>query len=146
MRNREMESSLEKIQSIYSDESQALRKKLESKKTKISASYQKQSKILVIKQYNLTHCQSRNFTQKMTQRIPLLQKKPSQIIVHVGINDTCHSTSGEILKKLSNSKSFIQEKLIGCKVYISTPTLPSDNGKATLAVNQLTNHLLYWIY
>ena len=39
MRNREMESSLEKIQSIYSDESQALRKKLESKKTKISASY-----------------------------------------------------------------------------------------------------------
>ena len=29
-----------------------------------------------------------------------------------------------------------------CKVFISTPTLRSDNEKATLAVNQLTNHLL----
>ena len=29
-----------------------------------------------------------------------------------------------------------------CKVFILTPTLRSDNGKATLTVNQLTNHLL----
>ena len=29
-----------------------------------------------------------------------------------------------------------------CKVFISTPTLRSDIGKATLTVNQLTNHLL----
>ena len=36
MRNRKMESSLEKIQSIYSDESQALRKELESKNKDIS--------------------------------------------------------------------------------------------------------------
>ena len=46
------------------------------------------------------------------------------------------------MNKLLNFKSLIQEKLPDCKVFISTPTLRSDNGKATLTVNQLTNHLL----
>ena len=36
----------------------------------------------------------------------------------------------------------MQENLPDCKVFISTPTLRSGNGKATLTVNQLTNHLL----
>ena len=72
----------------------------------------------------------------------LLQKKPTHIIVHAGTNELYHSTSREILKKLLNFKSFIQEKLCDCKVYILTPRLRSDHGKATLTVNQLTNHLL----
>ena len=46
------------------------------------------------------------------------------------------------MDKLLNFKSLIQEKLIDCKVFISTPALRSDNGKATLTANQLTNHLL----
>ena len=74
--------------------------------------------------------------------ISLLQKRPSHVKVHAGTNDAYHSTSREILNKLLNFKSLIQEKLPGCKVFISTPTLRSDNGKATLMVNQLTNHLL----
>ena len=74
--------------------------------------------------------------------IPLLQNKPSHIIVHTETNDAYHSTSRDILNKLLNFKSLIQEKLPDCKVFISTPTLRSDNGKATLTVNQLTNHLL----
>ena len=74
--------------------------------------------------------------------IPLLQKKPSHIIVHAGTNDAYHSTSREILNNLLSSKLLTQEKLPDCKVIISRPTLRSDNGKATLMVNQLTNHLL----
>ena len=74
--------------------------------------------------------------------ILLLQKRPSHIIVHAGTNDTYHSTSREILNKLLNFKSLIQEKLTDCKVFISTPALRSDSGKATLTVNQLNNHLL----
>ena len=74
--------------------------------------------------------------------ILLLQKRPSHIIVHAGTNDTYHSTSREILNKLLNFKSLIQEKLPDCKVFISTPALRSDSGKATLTVNQLNNHLL----
>ena len=72
--------------------------------------------------------------------IPLLQKRPSHIIVHAGTNDAYHSTSREILNKLLNFKSFIQEKFPDCKVFILTPTLRSDNVKATLTVNELTNH------
>ena len=46
------------------------------------------------------------------------------------------------MNKLLNFKSFILDKLPDCKVFISAPTLRSDNGKATVTVNQLTNHLL----
>ena len=69
-------------------------------------------------------------------------KKPSHIIVHAGTNGTYHSTSRKILKKLLKFKSPIQVKLPDCKVFILTPTLHSNNGIATLTVNQLTNLLL----
>ena len=36
----------------------------------------------------------------------------------------------------------INEKLSQCKVWLSTHTLRTDNGKATLTVSQLVNHLL----
>ena len=58
--------------------------------------------------------------------IPLLHKKPSHIIFHAGTNDAYHSTSREILNKLLNFKSLIQEKLPDCKVFISTRTLRSE--------------------
>ena len=70
------------------------------------------------------------------------KKKPSHIIVHVGTNSAYHSKSRKILNKRVNFKSLIQEKLSDCKVFILTPTLRSDNGKAMLTVNHLTNHLL----
>ena len=34
------------------------------------------------------------------------------------------------------------EVITDCKLYISTPTLQSDNRKVTLTVNQLNNNLL----
>ena len=70
--------------------------------------------------------------------IRLLQKEPSYIIVHAGTNDPYHSTSREILNKLLDFKSLIQEKLPDCSIFF----LSSDKRKATLTVNQLTNHLL----
>ena len=36
----------------------------------------------------------------------------------------------------------MQEKLPDCEIFISSPALSSDNGKAMLTVNQLSNHLL----
>ena len=49
-------------------------------------------------------------------------------------------TSRDILNKLLQLKSFIQEKLPDAEITISTPTLRSDNGKVALTVRQLTNH------
>ena len=51
-------------------------------------------------------------------------------------------TSREILNKLLQLKSFMQEKLPDAEIILSTPTLRSDNGKAALTVRQLTNHLI----
>ena len=56
------------------------------------------------------------------------------MITHIGANDAPSS-----LLKL---KSLVKEKLPQCKIWLSTPTLRTDNGKASLTVCQLVNHLL----
>ena len=67
------------------------------------------------------------------------------MIIHIGTNDVPRSTSREIQDNLLNLKSLVNEKLHQCKVSLSTPTLRTDNGKATLIVSQLVNHLLILI-
>ena len=64
------------------------------------------------------------------------------MIIHTGTNDTPSSTSREIQDNLLKLKALVNEKLPQCKVWLSTPTLRTDNGKATLTVSQLVNHLL----
>ena len=73
--------------------------------------------------------------------LPIIRKQPKYIIIHTGTNDAVKFTSRDILNKLLQVKSFIQEKLPDAEI-ISTPTLRSDNGKAALTVRQLTNHLI----
>ena len=73
--------------------------------------------------------------------IPLIRKKPSNLIIHAGTNDAKKFTSREILDQLLNLKKFVSEQVPDCKVIISTLTVRSDDGKAGLTVNQLTNHL-----
>ena len=74
--------------------------------------------------------------------IPLLPKEPSFVIIHAGINDAPYLSSRKILDNLLVLESFITDNLSNCKVVISTPTLCTDDGKATLTVSRLTNHLL----
>ena len=64
------------------------------------------------------------------------------MIIHTGANDAPSSTSKEIQDNILKSKALVNEKLAQCKVWLSTPTLRTDNGKATLTVSQLVNHLL----
>ena len=73
---------------------------------------------------------------------PILRKKPKHIIVHIGTNDVTRSTSREILDKLLKLKALIKETLPETKVTFSTPSIRSDNGKATLTVTNLRDHLL----
>ena len=74
--------------------------------------------------------------------IPIIRKKPTNMIIHTGTNDAPSSTSREIQDNLLKLKSLINEKLPQCKVWLSTPTLRTDNGKAPLTVSQLVNYLL----
>ena len=70
----------------------------------------------------------------------LLKEAPDKVILHVGTNDAPNSTSGAILDMLS-LKSFIEKTLPQSKVCISNVVKRTDNGKATLTVNKVDEHL-----
>ena len=74
--------------------------------------------------------------------LPIIRKQPKYLIIHAATNDAVKFTSRAILNKLLQLKSFVQEKLPGAEIIVSTPTLRSDNGKAALTITQLTNHLI----
>ena len=56
--------------------------------------------------------------------------------MHAGTDDTVKLTSRNILNKLLQLKSFIQEKLPDVEIIIFTKTLRSDKGKAVLTLRQ----------
>ena len=74
--------------------------------------------------------------------LPIIRKQPKYLIIHAGTNDAVKFTPRDILNKLLQLKSFIQEKLPDADIIVSTPTLRSDNGKAALTISQLTNYLI----
>ena len=74
--------------------------------------------------------------------VPILERNPCHLILHVGANNAESCTSREILDKLLKLKTFISEKCPQCQTIFSTPTIRSDKAKANLTVRQSTNHLL----
>ena len=70
----------------------------------------------------------------------LLKKKPSNIIVHVGTNDSVNKTSATILDDLLKLKLCIEQKVLVC-VILSCPINRTDNGKAKLTVFQLVKKI-----
>ena len=75
--------------------------------------------------------------------LPILERNPCHLILHVGTNNAKSCTSREILDKLLKLKTFISdEKCPQCQTIFSTPAIWSDKAKANLTVRQLTNHLL----
>ena len=73
--------------------------------------------------------------------VPILERNPCRLILHVGTNNAESGISKEILDKLLKLKTFISEKCPQCQTIFSTPTIRSDKAKANLTVRQLTNHL-----
>ena len=51
------------------------------------------------------------------------------MIIHTGTNNASSSTSKEIQNNLLELKSLVNEKLPQCKVWLSTPTLRTDDGR-----------------
>ena len=73
---------------------------------------------------------------------PILRHKPEYIILHVGTNDTLKLSPNEILDKILELKTKIEEINRDCKVIISTLTYRFDNRKASSTVNELINMLI----
>ena len=74
--------------------------------------------------------------------VPILERNPCRLILHVGTNNAESCTSREILDKLLKLKTFISEKCPQSQTIFSTQTIRSDKAKANLTVRQLANHFL----
>ena len=68
--------------------------------------------------------------------IPILEKKPEHLILHVGTND--HQ---QIVNDLLALKQFVKGKLQNCNVILSMPIKRCDNQKASATVNLVNEQL-----
>ena len=71
----------------------------------------------------------------------LLKKAPNNVILHVGTNDAPNSTSRVILDNVLSLNIFIGKMLPQPKMCISNVVTRTDNGRATLTVNKVNEHL-----
>ena len=73
--------------------------------------------------------------------IPLLEKKPDHVILHVGTNDVVNYEGKKIVDKLLQLKSFIQEKLPTTNVILSKPIMRVDTKQREKVVTDVNNKL-----
>ena len=73
--------------------------------------------------------------------VPLLEKNPDYVILHVGTNDAVDHELSDTISKIFKLKEFIQLKVLSCKVKISTPKKRHDNKKATSVVDNVIQQL-----
>ena len=74
--------------------------------------------------------------------IPLLEKKPENITLHLGTNDGRYKSDTDILTDLIELKDFILEKSPSCKrITLSTPTVRNDRENTKKSNENLTNRL-----
>ena len=74
--------------------------------------------------------------------IPILEKKPEHLILHVGTNDAVDSFHQQIVNDLLILKQFIKGKLQNCNVILSIPTKRCNSQKAYATVNLVNQQLL----
>ena len=62
--------------------------------------------------------------------VPLLRKKPSDLILHIGTNDAVSKTSDQILDEILDLKKHVENVVPDINVIISKLIIRSDNPKA----------------
>ena len=69
--------------------------------------------------------------------LPLLKKKPTYMILHIGSNDSHRKTADEIATEIKNLKLFIEDMLPTVKIFLSCPVLRTDNLQANVTLRKL---------
>ena len=72
---------------------------------------------------------------------PYLKRPPTNIILHVGTNNSINYSSSVILNKLLSLKNFIHTELPESNVILSNIIDRSDNGIARLKISNFNKHL-----
>ena len=63
--------------------------------------------------------------------IPYLKKKPDNIIIHIGTNDSPYKSEDLIYKEFFNVKQIIHKHHPDCKnIVVSSPFIPTDKQEA----------------
>ena len=73
--------------------------------------------------------------------IPLLKKKPTNIIIHCGTNDISNKTAGMVINELKNLKNHIEEQNPGINVYFSAPICRTDDNTLNKKLQEVTAYL-----
>ena len=73
---------------------------------------------------------------------PLLKKRPTYIVLHIGSNDSTNRSPDDILYRLDALKAHIMTKLPDAKIYLSCPTIRTDNGTAYLTLNKVREYMI----
>ena len=65
--------------------------------------------------------------------MPLIQKQPNNVILHIGTNDASSCNSSEVVSNILKLRSFITQKLPNANIILSKPIMRSNTaaGKAT---------------
>ena len=74
--------------------------------------------------------------------LPLLKKKPANIILHIGSNDSLHKNAEQILNEIRNLNTFIVNVLPTVKIFVSCPVIRMDNDKANSTLRKLNQLLI----
>ena len=69
--------------------------------------------------------------------LPLLEKRPDYVILHVCTNDAMDYKASAIVKKILQVKEFIKLRVPNCKVIISRPIKRHDNDNASRVIEEL---------
>ena len=73
---------------------------------------------------------------------PYLKRSPTNIILHVGTNNSINDSSSVILNKFLSLKNFIHTELPKSNVILSNITDGSDNGLARLKMSNFNKNTL----
>lgn len=71
--------------------------------------------------------------------IPILEKKPTHLILHVSTNATIQSSHKKIVDDLLKLKSLITDKLSSCLVTTSMPVKRTDNAKTSATLKNVNS-------
>ena len=69
--------------------------------------------------------------------VPLLRKKPSRLIAHIGTNDASFSSAKKIADDLLLFQKFVQSQLPDCLVIISSPINRLDDQKKAVTIRNV---------
>ena len=75
---------------------------------------------------------------------PLLKKKPSNIFLHIGSNDSVDKNAQEIATEIIHLNAYIESVLPNAKIFWSCPVLRTDNRKANSVLRELSQWLKFF--